>query len=115
MKGQIIAANSYQITLLIGQNGETASELYVVASIYFAASFCWWVLLRSVKAVYVLSIPFVFYGLAFFLVGMVPYNNSSVGREWIQNMATAFYAVASASGSIFFSNNFGSEGQYFCI
>lgn len=98
------------MTLLIGQNGEEASELYTVASIYLAASAVWWVLLRHVKTVYVLSIPFIFYGFAFFFVGMVPYVVGSVGKAWMQNVATALYAIASASGSIFFAQNFGSEG-----
>ncbi|KAG9244410.1 glycoside hydrolase family 13 protein [Calycina marina] len=108
--GQIIAANSYQITLLIGQNGQEASELYVVASIYLAASIFWWLLLRNIQAVYILSAPFLCYGLAFFLVGMVPYIGTSVGQAWMQNVATALYAIGSASGSIFFAQNFGSEG-----
>ena len=81
--GQIIAANSYQITLLIGQNGEEASELYTIASIYLAASAAWWLIFRHVKAVYVLSTPFNFYGLAFFFVGMVPYVNVGIGRAWM--------------------------------
>ncbi|RDW75231.1 glycosyltransferase family 5 protein [Coleophoma cylindrospora] len=107
--GQIIAANSYQITLLIGQNGEQASELYTIASIYLGASITWWVLFRHFKAVFVLSTPFIFYGMAFFLVGMVPYASSS-SKVWVQNVATAFYAIASSSGSLFFALNFGSEG-----
>jgi len=82
-----------------------------VASIYLAASAVWWFLLRHVKAVYVLSIPFIFYGLAFFFVGMVPYIATSTGKEWMQNVATACYAIASASGSLFFALNFGSEGK----
>jgi len=54
--------------------------------------------------------PFVFYGAAFFILGMSPFVNSIDGRGWIYNVATALYAVASASGSFFFSLNFGSEG-----
>lgn len=62
--GQIIAANSYQITLLTGTVGETANKLYVVASIYLVASMIWWVCFRSLKSIYVLSVPFIFYGFA---------------------------------------------------
>jgi len=41
---------------------------------------------------------------------MAPLGSSASGRGWIQNVATGFYAVASASGSIFFAVNFGDEG-----
>lgn len=74
--GQIIAANSYQITLLIGEIGETALQLYVVATIYAVSSMCWWFVFRRFKSVYCLSVPFVFYGAAFFLIGMAPFAGS---------------------------------------
>ncbi|KAK5172317.1 Cell wall alpha-1,3-glucan synthase ags1 [Saxophila tyrrhenica] len=107
--GQIMAANSYQITLLTGENGQTASKLYVVASIYLAASACWWVLFRRLASVHILSAPFFFYGLAFLLVGVAPSASPST-RQWIQNVATGFYSLASASGAFYFSLNFGDEG-----
>lgn len=62
--GQIIAANSYQITLLTGTVGQTAEKLYVIASIYLVTSVMWWFFFRYLKSIYVLSIPFFFYGLA---------------------------------------------------
>lgn len=62
--GQIIAANSYQITLLTGTVGQTAEKLYVVASIYLVTSIVWWFCFRWLKSIYVLSIPFFFYGFA---------------------------------------------------
>jgi len=42
---------------------------------------------------------------------MAPYAKTEYGRGWVQNVATAFYAVASASGAFFFALNFGSEGK----
>lgn len=42
---------------------------------------------------------------------MAPYESSSVGRGWIQNVASGLYSAASASGAFFFSLNFGSEGS----
>ncbi|KAK3670004.1 Cell wall alpha-1,3-glucan synthase ags1 [Recurvomyces mirabilis] len=107
--GQIMAANSYQITLLTGVVGETASRLYVVASIYLITSMCWWYLFRRFASVVSLSLPFFFYGLAFLLIGLAHYGSPS-GRGWIQNVATGFYALASSSGALFFSLNFGDEG-----
>lgn len=110
MQGQIIAANSYQITLLTGSVGQAAEKLYVVATIYLAGSVMWWFLYRRLKTVYVLALPFSLYGIAFFLIGLAPLGASVAGRGWIQNVATGFYAIASSSGSIYFAVNFGDEG-----
>lgn len=109
--GQIIAANSYQITLLTGEVGEAAIKFYVLASIYLVSSIVWWTIFRTCKSVFVLALPFTFYGLAFFFLGMAPYGTTVAGRGWIQNVGTAFYAAASSSGAFFFSLNFGSEGS----
>ncbi|KAL6717287.1 Cell wall alpha-1,3-glucan synthase ags1 [Lecanora helva] len=109
-KGQIIAATSYQITLLTGSVGQAANKLYAIASIYLAGSVLWWLLYRRLKTVYVLSLPFALYGLAFLLIGLAPLGTSISSRGWIQNVATGFYAVASASGSVYFAVNFGDEG-----
>lgn len=108
--GQIVAANSYQITLLSGTVGQTADKLYITASIYLATSAMWWIMFRSVKSVYVLSIPFLFYSLAFLLLGVAPFAHTIYGRGWVQNVATGMYATASSSGSIYFALNFGDEG-----
>ncbi|KAF2864946.1 hypothetical protein BDV95DRAFT_613098 [Massariosphaeria phaeospora] len=108
--GQILAANSYQITLLSGEIGQTATKLYVIASIYLAASIFWWTLFRLVQSRYVIALSFACYGLAFFILGMAPYGQTFVARGWIQNVATGIYALASGSGSLFFALNFGSEG-----
>ena len=105
--GQILAANSYQITLLTGQIGETANQLYVVASIYLGTTLIWWYLFRRLSALYVLTLPWFFYGLAFFLLAFSPYGKSISARGWVQHVATAMYAVASSSGAFFFSQNFG--------
>ena len=68
------------------------------------------IVFRTLKSVYVLSIPFAFYGLAFFFIGAAPLVNSYHGKAWIQNIATGCYATASSSGSIFFALNFGDQG-----
>jgi alpha-1,3-glucan synthase len=109
--GQIISANSYQVTLLTGTVGQEASKLYIVATIYLLTSICWWILFRRVKTVYCLSTPFLFYGLAFFLLGIAPFANTDGGRGWAQNVATGLYATASSSGSLYFAMNFGDEGE----
>lgn len=110
-QGQIIAANSYQITLITGANGEAAEKVYLVATVYLLASICWWFVFRRLKALYCLSLPFLFYGAAFFVLGFGPIAPIGLSRAWVQNIATGLYAVASASGSLFFALNFGSEGK----
>lgn len=41
---------------------------------------------------------------------MGPYTAELAGRGWIYDVATALYAAASASGSLYFALNFGTEG-----
>lgn len=108
--GQIMAANSYQITLLTGQVGEAASRVYILCGIYMVSSIVFWILFRKLQSVVVLTIPFVLYGIAFLVLGLARYGPDIAARGSLQNVATGFYAVASASGSLYFSLNFGDEG-----
>ncbi|KKY24110.1 putative alpha-glucan [Phaeomoniella chlamydospora] len=107
--GQIIAANSYQITLLTGSVGQTAGKLYATSAVFLVCSCIWWLMFRHFKSVVSLSLPFFFYGLAFAMIGLAHYASGG-GRTWMQNVGTGFYAVASSSGSVFFALNFGDEG-----
>lgn len=100
--GQILAANSYQITLLSGQVGETATQLYVIACIYLASTLIWWYLFRRLPSKFALSLPWLFYGLGFWLLAFAPMASSTSARGWVQHVATGMYAVASASGSLYF-------------
>ncbi|KAF2860071.1 glycosyltransferase family 5 protein [Piedraia hortae CBS 480.64] len=109
--GQIIAANSYQITLITGQVGQKAEQLYAIAGIYLITTLIWWFMFRRLASRFALSIPFVFYGLAFFLLAFAPWSSSKGSRAWVQNVATGMYAIASSSGSLFFAQNFGSVGS----
>ncbi|KAJ5273854.1 hypothetical protein N7478_008979 [Penicillium angulare] len=108
--GQIIAANSYQITLLTGEVGETAEKLYGIATTYAITSICWWLVYRYFKSVVCLSTPWFFYGIAFLLIGSAHWVDDSFTRGWVQNIGSGCYAAASSSGSIFFASNFGDEG-----
>lgn len=96
--------------MLTGQNGQTATRLYAISSIFLGASITWWILSRYVRSFILLSLPFLLYGMAFFLLGMTPYTSSSRGTTWVQNTASGIYAFASASGFLFFTLNFGTEG-----
>jgi alpha-1,3-glucan synthase len=113
--GQILAANSYQISLLNGEQGQTASMLYTIASIYGATSILWWVAFRRLKSVWVLSTPFAVYGVAFIFAGCAPFASSIPTRGWLQNIASGVYAAAASSGSMFFALNFGDEGKLFSL
>ncbi|KAJ5666320.1 uncharacterized protein N7477_008768 [Penicillium maclennaniae] len=107
--GQIIAANSYQITLLTGEVGQTAAKLYGIATVYLITSILWWFFFRFYKSVLVLTVPWFLYGAAFLVIGLAHYEPNSFIRGWIQNIGSGIYAAASSSGSIFFALNFGDE------
>ena len=109
--GQIIAANSYQITLLTGGQGETNEKLYIVGGVYIITSCVWWLMFRSFKSVYVLSLPFFFYGLAFLFIGILQFMPVGAPQATMRNAATGMYVIASSSGSLFFALNFGDEGK----
>jgi alpha-1,3-glucan synthase len=110
--GQIMAANSYQITLLAGPKGQNSEKIYTIAGVYLAASILWWFCYRLFKSVYVLSLPFVLYGLSLLLLGVVPFfpHSATVAIQQVQNVATGVYTFAAASGSLYFALNFGDEG-----
>ncbi|KAF8758339.1 glycoside hydrolase family 13 [Rhizoctonia solani] len=86
--GQMLGATSFQITLLSGQGSQTDLQLYVLGGIFLAASIVWWALFRLKPSVYVLSIPWIFYFLAFLIIGI-----------------PAFFCAA----FLFFGLNFGEE------
>jgi len=110
--GQILGANSYQISLLNGEQGQTASMLYTIASIYAISSILWWIGFRNLKSVWVLAMPFGVYGLAFMFVGLSPFGASILARGWLQKVGSGLYAAAASSGSMYFALNFGDEGKF---
>ncbi|KAF3766254.1 family 5 glycosyltransferase [Cryphonectria parasitica EP155] len=109
--GQILSANSYQITLLTGQNGQSAEQVYITSGIYLGGSIFWWLLFRRFQLVIAVSLAFVLYGTAFFVLAICPYAaSSSQATTVLHYLATALYAVASSSGFLFFTQNFLTEG-----
>ena len=106
--GQMLGVTSFQITLLSGQNFQTNLQLYVLGGIFIAASFVWYPLFRLKPSVYVLSAPWLFYALAFFLIGLPAVSSVFDNAAFaLQSAATWSYAVASAAGFLFFGLNFG--------
>lgn len=106
----MLSATSFQITLLTGQNTESNLQLYVLGGVFLAASAVWYLLFRTRPSVYVLSAPWLFFGLAFFLIGLPSVTSSLHGaHDAISDVATWCYAVASAAAFVFFGLNFGEE------
>lgn len=108
--GQIMGANSYQITLLSGPRGQSEEKFYIVSGIYLAASVGWWLCFRLLKSVHLLSLPFTLYALSLLLLGLSVVLPTTSAIAGIQNTATGLYTIASASGSLYFALNFGDEG-----
>ncbi|KAG8962311.1 Cell wall alpha-1,3-glucan synthase ags1 [Tulasnella sp. 419] len=108
--GQMLGATSFQITLLSGQNWQEDLQLYVLSGVFLAASIVWYALFRFKPSVYVLSIPWIFFGLGFFLVGLPSVHSIFMpAQKILTNMATWSYAAASAAAFLFFGLNFGEE------
>lgn len=109
LKGQILGVSSYHVHLLTGKAGQSDQQFYFMATTYISTSVLWWVLFRIFKSVYVLSFPFLFYGLAFFVLGLANNAKTVSVRDWVENIATAFYSTASSSYWVYFSLNFANE------
>ena len=109
--GQVISVNSYQIVLLSGETTQKPEKLYMVAGTYMATSLLWWAMERNFKSVYALSAPWVFFGLAFLLLGVAPFCSDWRVEEGVVNAATCFYAAGASSGALTFALNFGDEGK----
>lgn len=108
--GQMISATSFQITLLTGRNWEDNLQLYVLGGVFLAASFVWYPLFRLKPSVYILSFPWIFFGLAFFMIGLPSIATAIVpAHRALANAATWCYAIASAASFAFFGLNFGEE------
>ena len=106
----MLSATSFQITLLTGQNSESNLQLYVLGGVFLAASAVWYLLFRTRPAVYVLAAPWIFFGLAFFLIGLPSVAPALHGaHDILTSVATWAYAVASSAAFIFFGLNFGEE------
>lgn len=108
--GQMLSASSFQITLLTGRNWQDDLQLYVLSAVFLVASAVWYPLSRLRPSVYVLSAPWIFYGLAFFMIGLPSVHPAfAVAHRALSNAATWSYAIASAAGFLFFGLNFGEE------
>jgi len=107
---QMLSATSFQITLLSGQNWQNDLELYVLGAVFLASSVVWYALFRLKPSFHVLSYPWIFFGLAFFLIGLPSVHPALHGvHDPLSSAATWCYAAASAASFAFFGLNFGEE------
>ncbi|KAG8878121.1 Cell wall alpha-1,3-glucan synthase ags1 [Tulasnella sp. 331] len=108
--GQMLGATSFQITLLSGQNYQNDLQLYVLSGVFFVASVFWYTLFRMKPSVYVLSSPWLFYALAFFIVALPSVHPIFLPAHGaLTSAATWLYACASAAAFLYFGLNFGEE------
>lgn len=112
----MLCATSFQITLLSGRNWESNLQLYVLGGVFLAATAVWYPLFRLKPSVYVLSAPWIFFGLGFFLIGLPSISPAlAPAQQVLANIATWSYAVASAAAFLFFGLNFGEEAVSLAI
>lgn len=106
----MLSATSFQITLLSGQNWQTDLQLYVLGGVFLASSAVWYIFFRYKPSVYVLAAPWLFFSLAFFLIGL-PSVASALhpAHDILTSVATWAYAVGSSAAFLFFGLNFGEE------
>lgn len=109
--GQIMSVNSYQIVLLTGESSQTSEQLYIIGSVYLVASLGYWFMIRNFKSLYAISLPWLFFGLAFMLLGIAPFLGDGTVQGVVRTTATAFYAAGASSGAVMFALNFGDEGK----
>ncbi|TFY76274.1 hypothetical protein EWM64_g7737 [Hericium alpestre] len=108
--GQMLSATSFQITLLSGQNWQGAVQTYVLGGVFLGASAVWYPLFRLKPSLYILSLPWLFFGLAFFLIGLPSVTQAlHPAHKVLSSIATWSYAIASAAAFAFFGLNFGEE------
>jgi alpha-1,3-glucan synthase len=106
----MLSATSFQITLLSGQNWQTNLQLYVLGGVFLAASTVWYTMFRLKPSVYVLSLPWIFFGVAFFMIGLPSVVPSMIhAHNALASASTWSYAVGSAAAFLFFGLNFGEE------
>ncbi|KAF9541123.1 glycoside hydrolase [Agrocybe pediades] len=107
----MLSATSFQITLLTGRNWQDNVQLYVLGGVFLAATAAvWYPMFRLKPSVYVLALPWIFFGLGFFLIGLPSVHESlHPAHRVLSSIATWCYAIGSAAGFLFFGLNFGEE------
>ncbi|KAJ7733729.1 hypothetical protein DFH07DRAFT_780518 [Mycena maculata] len=93
----MISATSYQMTLLTGKNYQNNTQLYILGGFFLAGTFVWYPLFRLKPSIWVLGLPWFFFSIAFFLIGL-PSSKILPVHQIIAQVATWSYSIASAAG-----------------
>lgn len=108
--GQLLSASAFQLVLLSGTASQTDLDLYVIGAVFFTATIVWWSIFRTQPSSWGLSFPWLFFALAFFLIGLPSLHGPFTAvQTHLQAAATWCYAIASAAAFLFFGMNFGEE------
>lgn len=110
--GQVLGATSFQLSLLGGTSSQRTFDLYIIGGVNIIGSICWYALNSIKPATWSLSMPWLFFAMAFILIGVPSLTETTktyAYRHPISLIASSFYAFASAAGFLFFSTNFGEE------
>ncbi|EEB09010.2 alpha-1,3-glucan synthase Mok13 [Schizosaccharomyces japonicus yFS275] len=92
--GQILAATSFQLTLLTGSAGQSSTQLYIIGG-------------RRCRYIAIWFILFILCAYRHF----IPNTLCKTAQLCLTYAASCVYGMASASGSLYFSLNFGDEGN----
>lgn len=106
--GQVLSTSSSQITVIMGSITQTERQLYTAGTIYAVTSIIWWILYRRLQSVYVLSLPFLFFGASYCWLGwtLMLGMNGHTTSEWSLRMVEKLYACGASSASVYFTMNF---------
>ncbi|KAI7955973.1 hypothetical protein MJO29_007372 [Puccinia striiformis f. sp. tritici] len=110
--GQVLGATSFQLSLLSGTSSNGSFDFYVIGAVNILGSISWYWLSRRKPATWSLSMPWIFFGLAFVFIGLPSLSESLkqyFRRHPLAVAASGFYSFASSAGFLFFSSNFGEE------
>ncbi|WAQ90638.1 hypothetical protein PtA15_13A37 [Puccinia triticina] len=110
--GQILGATSFQLSLLSGTSSNGSFDFYVIGAVNILGSASWYGLSRRKPSTWSLSLPWIFFGLAFIFIGLPSLSDNLKQysrRHPLAVAASGFYSFASSAGFLFFSSNFGEE------
>ncbi|KAI9613259.1 hypothetical protein KEM48_003893 [Puccinia striiformis f. sp. tritici PST-130] len=110
--GQVLGATSFQLSLLSGTSSNGSFDFYVIGAVNILGSISWYWLSRRKPATWSLSMPWIFFGLAFVFIGLPSLSENLkqyFRRHPLAVAASGFYSFASSAGFLFFSSNFGEE------
>ncbi|KAA1127834.1 Cell wall alpha-1,3-glucan synthase ags1 [Puccinia graminis f. sp. tritici] len=99
--GQILGATSFQLSLLSGTSSNGSFDFYVIGAVNILGSASWYGLSCRKPATWSLSMPWIFFGLAFVFIGLPSLSENLKQysrRHPLAVAASGFYSFASSAG-----------------